>query len=248
MLSASQSNKILINSFSAKELDKIEVTHKKDKRNSMDNNKKNSPVIPLTVPFTKRSLYLAHYQQATQGSEKLFLFAGDQKIEHLNQSFYGPLIPKESAHVEHLFNIARHPAIGLFATQLGLIARYGERYPTVPYLVKLNAKTNVCTPPHKDPESALLWNLDHVLTFALSSGLPILGIGLTVYLGSSYENSMLSQAARLIYEAHQNGLITVLWMYPRGASIPNDRDASLIAGAAGVATSLGADFVKINIL
>jgi len=71
------------------------------------------------------------------------LFAGDQKIEHLNDDFYGPGISPEDNDPEHLFRIASSAEIGCFATQMGLLARYGEDYPRVKYLVKLNSKTNV---------------------------------------------------------------------------------------------------------
>jgi DhnA family fructose-bisphosphate aldolase class Ia len=57
---------------------------------------------------------------------------------------------------------------------------------------------------------------------------------------------MLRQAAQIIYEAHQHGLITVLWIYPRGKAIKDEKDPHLIAGATGVASCLGTDFVKIN--
>jgi len=73
-----------------------------------------------------------------------------------------------------------------------------------------------------------------------------LGVGYTVYLGSEYESIMLSEAARIIFEAHKEGLITILWMYPRGKAVFNEKDPHLIAGAAGVGASLGADFVKVS--
>jgi fructose-bisphosphate aldolase/6-deoxy-5-ketofructose 1-phosphate synthase len=74
----------------------------------------------------------------TKGSGRLMLFAGDQKVEHLNNDFYGEGIHPDDADPEHLFRIAAEAKIGVFATQLGLIARYGMDYPHVPYLVKLN--------------------------------------------------------------------------------------------------------------
>ena len=57
---------------------------------------------------------------------------------------------------------------------------------------------------------------------------------------------MLSQAARLVFQAHQAGLVTVLWIYPRGRAVGDEKDPHLIAGAAGVALTLGSDFVKVN--
>jgi class I fructose-bisphosphate aldolase len=38
----------------------------------------------------------------------------------------------------------------------------------------------------------------------------------------------------------------VLWIYPRGKAVGNEKDAHLIAGAAGAACCLGSDFVKVN--
>jgi fructose-bisphosphate aldolase / 6-deoxy-5-ketofructose 1-phosphate synthase len=57
---------------------------------------------------------------------------------------------------------------------------------------------------------------------------------------------MLAEAGKAVFAAHQEGMIAVLWMYPRGKSIPNILDPKLIAGAAGVSAGLGADFAKVN--
>jgi fructose-bisphosphate aldolase/6-deoxy-5-ketofructose 1-phosphate synthase len=59
---------------------------------------------------------------------------------------------------------------------------------------------------------------------------------------------MFGQAARIIEEAHQHGLLTVIWMYPRGRAVADkdENNVHLIAGGAGVALCLGADFVKVN--
>ena len=84
------------------------------------------------------------------------------------------------------------------------------------------------------------------MAFAKTSGLEIVGVGYTVYLGSRYEAQMLTQAAQIIQQAHAQGLLVVLWMYPRGASVKHERLARIIAGAAGVGLCLGADFVKVN--
>ena len=68
----------------------------------------------------------------------------------------------------------------------------------------------------------------------------------TIYLGSEYEATMMAEAGELIAQAHANGLIVVLWIYPRGKAVTAEKDPDLIAGAAGVALCLGADFVKVN--
>lgn len=202
--------------------------------------------VPLDVPQCMREQYLANYTLITAGSGRLMLFAGDQKIEHLNDDFYGADIPADDADPEHLFRIASKGKIGVLAAQLGLIARYGMDYPDVPYLVKMNSKSHLVPVSQKDPVSPQLWTVDQVADIAEESGLKIAGIGYTIYLGSENEADMFAEAAQLINAAHQYGMVTVLWIYPRGAAVKNEKDSHLIAGAAGVAACLGSDFVKVN--
>lgn len=203
--------------------------------------------IPADVPVSMQRTFKEHYLAITKGTGKLFLFACDQKIEHLNQSFFGQDIDPDDNKPEHLFAIAHQASVGAFATQLGLIARYGLQYPEINYIIKLNSKTNLVSTEQKDPQSTLLWSVEQVAHFAKQSSISIAGVGYTVYLGSEYESQMLYEAAQIVYQAHQYGLVAILWMYPRGKAVPNERDGMLIAGAAGVAATLGADFAKINI-
>jgi fructose-bisphosphate aldolase/6-deoxy-5-ketofructose 1-phosphate synthase len=202
--------------------------------------------IPLDVPPDEQERYRENYRTITHGTGRLMLFAGDQKIEHLNDDFAGEGIHPDDAGPEHLFRIASRAKIGVFATQLGLIARYGGDYPGVPYLVKLNSKNNLVETSQRDPFSSELNLVGQAVDLRDQTGLSILGVGYTVYLGSEYEPMMLYQAAQIINHAHRNGLITVLWMYPRGKAVKDERDPHLIAGAAGVAAALGSDFAKVN--
>jgi fructose-bisphosphate aldolase/6-deoxy-5-ketofructose 1-phosphate synthase len=202
--------------------------------------------IPADVPAAKRDTYIENFTAATAGSGRMMLFAGDQKIEHLNDDFVGPQASAESADPKHLFEIASKAKITVFASQLGTIARYGGDYPTIPYLVKLNSKTDIVPTTQRDPLSLAMNTVDQVVRFKESSGLNILGVGYTLYLGSEYENEMMAELGRIIFEAHQQGLITLVWMYPRGKAVSNERDPHLIAGAAGVACCIGTDFVKVN--
>ena len=202
--------------------------------------------IPADVPNGSINEYLNNYDLVTHGSGRLMLFAGDQKIEHLNKDFYGEGIHEDDNEPDHLFKIAETAEIGLLATQLGLISMYGSDYPEVPYLVKLNSKTNLVKTAQRDPHSPQLVDVEQVVEFKNNSGLEIVGIGYTVYLGSEFEHIMLRDAAQAVYKAHQAGLLSVLWIYPRGQAVGDEKDADLIAGATGIAACLGADFVKVN--
>jgi fructose-bisphosphate aldolase/6-deoxy-5-ketofructose 1-phosphate synthase len=203
-------------------------------------------IVPLDVPRGMRETYIDNYLEITKSSGRLMLFAGDQKVEHLNDDFCGEGIHPDDNSPEHLFKIADQSRIGVFAAQMGLIARYGMDYPKVPYLIKLNSKTDLVKTAQDDPVSLQWFDLEQVMDFKENSGLNILGVGFTVYLGSEYETDLLLQAAQLVYNAHMNGLISVLWMYPRGKAVKDEKDPHLIAGAAGVAACLGTDFAKVN--
>ncbi len=207
-----------------------------------------SPIqkAPLDVPSDLRRLYEQNFEEMTRGTGRLMMMAADQKVEHLNDDFYGPGISEDDADPEHLFRIASRARIGVMATQLGLIARYGADYPGIRYVVKLNSKTHLIPTKLGDPESYQWLDFEQLDRFRESSSLPVLGVGYTIYPGSRAEPEMLQEAARLVFEAHQRGLLAILWAYPRGEAVVSEQDPHLIAGVAGLAACLGADFVKVN--
>jgi fructose-bisphosphate aldolase/6-deoxy-5-ketofructose 1-phosphate synthase len=205
----------------------------------------NDVKVPLDVPPEMRNTYIENYLKMTHGTGRLMLFAGDQKVEHLNKDFYGEGIAADDADPVHLFNIASKANIGIFASQMGLIARYGMDFPNVPYLIKLNAKTNLIPKDQIEPFSSEWETMEEVLKFKKSSGLNIMAVGFTVYYGSEREAEMLREASRIIFEAHQQGMLAIIWSYPRGKAVHDEYDPHLIAGAAGVSATLGADFVKV---
>ncbi len=208
--------------------------------------------VPADVPAAARETYIDNYLKATRGTGRLMLFACDQKIEHLNEDFFGEGISPEDNEPEHLFRIGSQGVCGVLAGQRGLIAQYAADYPEINYLVKMNSKTHLiktsATNPEKhqdDPYSPQLYDIQTVLDLR-DNGVNAVGVGYTIYLGSEYESTMMQEAGQLIADAHSLGLIVVLWIYPRGKAVVDEKDANLIAGAAGVALCLGADFVKVN--
>ncbi|MCF7819985.1 MAG: aldolase [Candidatus Pacebacteria bacterium] len=200
--------------------------------------------IPASVPKAKIKEYKKNWRIATKDSGRLMLFAGDQKVEHLNDDFVGKDIHPDDSAPRHLFEIASQSHVGVLASQFGLISAYAREYPKIPYLVKLNSKTNLF---ETDNPISLAWHsVNEVVELKEANDLNIVGVGYTIYIGSENETAMLSEAAQIISQAHQAGLLAVIWMYPRGPQIKNDEDIHLIAGGAGVAACLGADFVKVK--
>ena len=209
-------------------------------------------LVPADVPAEVRQTYVDNYMKATRGTGRLMLFACDQKIEHMNDDFYGEGIAPDDASPDHLFEIGSKGVVGILAGQRGLVAHYAADYPDINYLVKMNSKTHLvktsASDPAKhqdDPYSPQLYDISTVLDLR-DMGVNVVGIGYTIYLGSEYESTMMTEAAQLIADAHLNGLLVVLWIYPRGRAVKDEKDAHLIAGAAGVACCLGSDFVKVN--
>jgi class I fructose-bisphosphate aldolase len=201
--------------------------------------------VPADVPAAMRDTFVDNYLKATRGTGRLMLFACDQKIEHLNDDFFGDGISEDDASPLHLFEIASKGTIGILAGQRGLISQYAADYPKINYLVKMNSKTHLVKTSQEDPYSPQLYDLATILDL-VENGVNIVGIGYTIYLGSEYEAQMMTEAAQLIADAHSVGLLVVLWIYPRGKAVGDEKDPHLIAGAAGAACCIGADFVKVN--
>ena len=206
--------------------------------------------VPADVPSSQQARYEENFQTMTKGTGRLMLFAGDQKVEHLNDDFYGTLssgevITADDADPEHLFRIARDGVIGCYATQFGLIARYARDYPAVPYLVKLNSKSHLIKTSQRDPQS-LGWVTVEDALLLREAGLNVVGVGYTVYLGSEFESEQMREAAQACLKAHRNGMLAVLWIYPRGKAVPEEQHPHIIAGATGLGATLGADFCKVN--
>ncbi|MDR3550122.1 MAG: hypothetical protein P4L31_01815 [Candidatus Babeliales bacterium] len=208
--------------------------------------KSSCPQIPADVPQALQKEFCKNYTTITKHKNRLFMLAYDQKMEHLNKDFYGPDISPDALHPEHIFKIADSGTIGALATNLGLIARYGKQYPNIPYIAKLNGKTDLLSTKQQDPLSTQLWSVDDAIALKNNSAINICGVGFTIYLGSMHEQEMLAQAAQVVSKAHKNGLIAILWIYLRGAHIPRDQDPMITSGLGGLAATLGADFVKIK--
>lgn len=202
--------------------------------------------VPLDVPYERRQSYIRNFNIMTHETGRLALFAGDQKIEHMNDDFFGPNISIDDNSPGHLFKIAQNAKIGAFASQFGLIARYGVDYPKIPYVIKINSKTNLVKKDLKDPISSVMIDIEQIDRLKKQSGLNIVGVGYTIYPGSEFEHIMIREASQIIFEAHQLGLTAIIWSYPRGKSVTDEYDPHIVAGACGLVACLGADFVKVN--
>lgn len=200
-------------------------------------------IIPATVPPEHHETFTKNYNAITKNTENLLLFTADHKMQSLNQKFTGPEIPEEVGSPKHIFTIAQKSNVGALTIHLGLMSRYASQFPDLNYIPKLDGKTNLTS---ISPYSEQMWSVQDAIIMAQNANLNLCGVAYTVYIGSDYEHEMLTEAATIVKNAHANGLVTVLWMYPRSIKVENQRAPNLVAGAAGLGASLGSDFVKIN--
>lgn len=202
--------------------------------------------IPADVPHAMHTRYHDNYHAITGHIGRLMLFSCDQKIEHMNDDFDIDTTHAYGVAPDHLFKIAQEGRIGALSTYLGMVGRHYTDHSTTNLIIKLNAKTNLNTHKEDDPRPGLLYTINDVIQFMHTNAAPIRGVSFNIYLGGIHEHEMLTDAARIITQAHAHGLIVILSVQARGKTVVNERDYHLIAGCAGVAHALGADFVKIK--
>ena len=164
---------------------------------------------------------------------KMIILACDQGFEHGPEDFNITNIDPQ-----HIFDIAIEGKFNAVALQAGLAKHYyiGDNR-KVPLIVKLNGKTKY---DNDDPISLQHTSVEYAVQLGASA------VGYTIYLGSSHEQKMFKEFAKICEDAHKYGILTVCWMYPRGPPIKNDLDTEVLAYAARIASELGADVVKLK--
>ncbi|MCX8174687.1 MAG: fructose-bisphosphate aldolase [Candidatus Micrarchaeota archaeon] len=165
---------------------------------------------------------------------KVLILAYDQGMEH------GPVdFNLKNVAPEYVCEIAAKGGFTGFAVQKGIARHYKENYSgKVPLVLKLNGRTNIV--PKDAAYSPQVCSVKEAVALGADA------IGYTIYVGSPREAEMFCEFGRIEEEAHDYGLPCIVWSYPRGMHVPNEKDPAMVAYAARVALELGADIVKIN--
>jgi len=169
----------------------------------------------------------------TKNGKAMFL-AYDQGLEH------GPIdFNDESADPNYILDIGVKGGFTGVILQKGIAEKYfnKEKFETLPLIVKLNGKTSLVK--SEEPYSPLLCTVDEAIALGAQA------VGLTVYVGSGYEEKMLEELGEVVREAHTKGIPVIGWMYPRGKNIVDPQDPEIIEYAARVGLEVGADLVKV---
>ena len=166
---------------------------------------------------------------------KVLILAYDHGLEH------GPVdfeeVP-ESANPERVFEVAKHPAVTSLAVQKGVAEAYYPSYEDeVTLLAKLNGTSNLWM---GEPDSSVNWSVDYAAEVGADA------VGFTLYGGSNNEIEMAEEFRDAHERAREHDLPVVMWSYPRGQGLKNDKKPGVIAYAARKALELGADVAKVK--
>lgn len=176
------------------------------------------------------------------GTGKLMILPIDQILEHgpgrafePNPVMYDPLEQAQFA-VDGGFNAYAAP-LGSLERAYEVLARH-----KVPTILKVNSHT-LMIPDGDNPKPSVLSWVDDAARLGCSA------VGFTLYPGSLHSNEMEQQARALIADARKAGLITILWVYPRGEGLikGQERAVDVIAYGVALGVSLGAQIIKVKL-
>jgi class I fructose-bisphosphate aldolase len=201
-----------------------------------------SEVFALTdrSPTVLRNLgtLVRHGRLANTGY--LSILPVDQGIEHSaaasfspNPSYFDPA---------HLVDLAIEAECNAIASTFGTLASISRRYVhRIPFIVKLNHNDLLNYP-----------NTYDQIPFASAqqaADLGAVGVGATVYFGSTESGRQIREISAAFAEAHQLGMFTVLWCYLRNPAfktkdVDYDLSADLTGQANHIGVTIGADIIK----
>ena len=174
------------------------------------------------------------------GSGKMVILPVDQGFEHgparsfaKNPDGYDPAFH---------FNLAIESGCNAYAAPLGSLEACARDYAgDIPLILKINNSDSLVTQ-KENPISALTSSVDDALR------LGCVGIGFTIYPGSTERKQMYEEIARAASEAKKAGLVVVIWSYPRGKDLSKDGETAIdvVAYSAQIACQLGAHIVKVK--
>jgi len=165
---------------------------------------------------------------------KILILAMDQGMEHGPRDFND-----RNINPEYVCDIACKGGFTGFAIQKGIAKHYKENYSgKVPLILKLNGRTSIV--PKDEIYSSQIASVKEAAALGADA------VGYTIYVGSPREADMFRDFGRIQEEADDYGLPAVVWAYPRGKHVPDEKSVEMVSYSARVALELGADVVKIN--
>jgi class I fructose-bisphosphate aldolase len=174
------------------------------------------------------------------GTGHVSILPVDQGIEHsAGASFAKNPIYFDG---ENIVKLAIEGGCNAVASTLGVLGSVARKYAhKIPFLVKLN-HNEFLTYPNK---------FDQIMFGSVKQAFDMgaVAVGATIYFGSEESARQIQEVSRAFAQAHEYGLVTVLWCYLRNAAFKTEKvDYHLAADLTGQANHLGvtiqADIIK----
>ncbi len=174
------------------------------------------------------------------GTGKFVILPVDQGFEHGPARSFGPNPPAYDP--RYHFQLAIEAGCNAYAAPLGFIEAGAREFAgEIPLILKINDHDLLLD--ERDPNQAITGSVADALR------LGCVAIGFTIYPGSTHRMEMYQQIRGLAEEAKRNGLVVVIWSYPRGSGLSKEGETAIdvIGYAAHIAAQLGAHIVKIKL-
>jgi class I fructose-bisphosphate aldolase len=174
------------------------------------------------------------------GTGKLVILPVDQGFEHGPARSFAPNPPAYDP--RYHFQLAIEAGCNAYAAPLGFLEAGARDFAgDIPLILKAN--NHDVLRDDKDPDQAVTGTVEDALRLGCSA------IGYTIYPGSSNDQVMYEVVQRDSEEAKRNGLVVVVWAYPRGSSLSKEGETAIdvVGYAAQIACQLGAHIVKTKL-
>jgi fructose-bisphosphate aldolase, class I len=174
------------------------------------------------------------------GTGKLVILPVDQGFEHGPARSFAPNPPAYDP--RYHFELAIEAGCNAYAAPLGFLEAGAREFAgEIPLILKVNDHDVLVDEP--DPIQALTGSVQDALR------LGCVGIGFTIYPGSSHRTELYQQIRAYAEEAKRNGLVVIIWAYARGSSLDSAGETAIdvIGYAAQIAAQLGAHIIKVKL-
>jgi len=174
------------------------------------------------------------------GTGKAVILPVDQGFEHGAARSFAPNPPAYDP--RYHFQLAIEAGCNAYAAPLGFIeAGVRDFSGEIPLILKLS--NHDVTLNEKDPTQAQTASVADALRLGCSA------VGFTIYPGSALRLEEYEQISTIAEEAKRNGLVVVIWSYPRGSGLSKAGETAIdVTGyAAHLAAQLGAHIIKVKL-
>jgi len=174
------------------------------------------------------------------GTGRIVILPVDQGFEHGPARSFASNPPAYDP--RYHFELAIESGCSAYAAPLGFLEAGARDFAgRIPLILKVNDHDVLSD--ERDPTQALTGSIGDALR------LGCVGIGFTIYPGSTQRLEMYQQIRAYAEEAKRKGLLVIIWSYPRGSAISKQGETAIdVCGyAAHIAAQLGAHIIKVKV-